>query len=162
MSKTIRNAVVHLGHSKTGSSFLQVCFAKNLNLLRENGWLYPESKNLLAAQREQPTTGNGNLLLNDKYLKGISKGNFASSKLKEFFNVYKNHNVRSVLFSDETLSIRLSNNRKLRENIINSFKDANIQLTFVMYTRDLFEHSSSAWGQSIKNCLLYTSPSPRD
>ena len=48
MSKTIRNAVVHLGHSKTGSSFLQVCFAKNLNLLRENGWLYPESKNLLA------------------------------------------------------------------------------------------------------------------
>lgn len=151
MSKTIRNAVVHLGHSKTGSSFLQVCFAKNLNLLRENGWLYPESKNLLAAQREQPTTGNGNLLLNDKYLKGISKGNFALSKLKEFFNVYKNHNVRSVLFSDETLSIRLSNNRKLRENIINSFKDANIQLTFVMYTRDLFEHSSSAWGQSIKN-----------
>lgn len=151
MSKTIRNAVIHLGHGKTGSSFLQVCFAKNLKLLRENGWLYPESKNLLAAQREQPTTGNGSLLLNDKYLKGISKGNFALSKLKEFFKVYKNHNARSVLFSDETLSIKLSSNRKLRENIINSFKDANIQLTFVMYTRDLFEHSSSSWGQSIKN-----------
>ena len=38
MSKTIRNAVIHLGHGKTGSSFLQVCFAKNLKLLRENGY----------------------------------------------------------------------------------------------------------------------------
>tara|TARA_B100001989_G_scaffold253207_1_gene238859 strand:+ start:2335 stop:3417 length:1083 start_codon:yes stop_codon:yes gene_type:complete len=134
-----KRAVIHIGHPKTGSSFLQVCFAKNANALNQHGWNYPNHPNSKEALKDLPTTGNGGLLLDENYLLNISNLRSFNDKSLSFF------------YSDETLCMTLSNNKQKREQIINTFKELGFGLVFVMYTRNFFEHSLSAWGQTIKN-----------
>ena len=139
MANLQKSALIHIGHPKTGSSFLQVCFAKNANVLNQYGWNYPNHPNSKEALKDLPTTGNGSLLLDENYLLNISNlGSFNDKSL-------------SVFYSDETLCMTLSNNKEKRERIINTFKELGFRLVFVMYTRNFFEHSLSAWGQTIKN-----------
>tara|TARA_B100001093_G_scaffold340762_1_gene325572 strand:+ start:11827 stop:12945 length:1119 start_codon:yes stop_codon:yes gene_type:complete len=139
LTRPQKNAVVHIGHSKTGSSFLQVCFAKNTDLLNQHGWNYPNHPNSNQALKDLPTSGNGSLLLDENYLLNIL--NLSS---------FKNESL-SVFYSDETLCMTLSNNKQKRERIIKTFNDLGFRLIFVMYSRNFFEHSLSAWGQTIKN-----------
>jgi tetratricopeptide (TPR) repeat protein len=55
---------LHVGHGKTGSSFLQSVFAKNATLLRANNIIYPGNEQVLeSAASGETTSGNVGVLL---------------------------------------------------------------------------------------------------
>ena len=59
----MKKLIVHVGHGKTGSSFLQSIFALNSDRMAQLGILYPEHISNAMARRGHITSGNGNILL---------------------------------------------------------------------------------------------------
>lgn len=61
-----RKLWVHVGHGKTGSSFIQSVLATNAPLLKEHGILYPVHDSFESAKKGFISTGNGELLISDR------------------------------------------------------------------------------------------------
>jgi hypothetical protein len=53
----MRTLFLHVGHPKTGSSYLQYCFAESGDVLRQHGLVYPFATEYIAGSRV--STGNG-------------------------------------------------------------------------------------------------------
>jgi len=53
-----KRIVLHIGHGKTGSSAIQAALARNQDLLRSAGILYPDHATLDQARRGEVTSGN--------------------------------------------------------------------------------------------------------
>jgi hypothetical protein len=121
--------IVHIGHGKTGSSFLQSKFAQNAAYLDDLGILYPHHKSSDTAKSGGITSGNGELLLAEEY-------KIPSSEV-------------ATLYSDERLFWRLVE-KKAVMRLVEKVVSQGSELTVFVYTRDLFEHSVSSWGQYIK------------
>lgn len=121
--------VVHLGAGKTGTSYLQACLAKNQDNLLDEGILYPDHPSLSAAARGTVTSGNGELLLNTDH--GLSTAE------------------KATIFSSEVLIIKLLDVINL-ESLLRRANDIACPISFIVYVRDMLEHSYSAWGQTIK------------
>ena len=121
----MKKLIVHIGHGKTGSSFLQSSFALNREKLKQLGILYPEHKSDDRAKQGAITSGNGELLF----------------KKNDFDNTYP-----STLFSDERLFRELVNKK---ESIASLSKRFNLEI--VIYLRDVIEHRVSQWHQFIKH-----------
>ena len=81
---------IHLGHPKTGSSFIQTFLALNIDLLNEFGINYPFKGNLPNAKKGYMVNGNGGEL--------ISKDGKIKLKISE---------TKNILISDEILFYRL-------------------------------------------------------
>ena len=78
---------IHIGHNKTGSSYIQSIFANSIATLQEQGIVYANSKNLEKAKRGEITTGNSSAFSD------ILKNNNALSSKEE----------HRLLFSSELL-----------------------------------------------------------
>lgn len=50
--------IVHVGHGKTGTSFLQSIFALNKEVLKEHGFHYPEHPSEKKAAKGLISSGN--------------------------------------------------------------------------------------------------------
>ena len=87
----MQNLILHIGHPKTGSSYIQSFLALNENELKQ-GLFYPLSKNNIEAKKGFVTNGNGNNFLN------------SNDRL-----IYKFRNNYSTLYSDECFFYRLLN-----------------------------------------------------
>ena len=63
----MRRLYLHIGHSKTGSSFLQASFANSVAALAEQGIGYPLAARHVteAAEGWRISSGNGGLLLRE-------------------------------------------------------------------------------------------------
>jgi hypothetical protein len=116
--------IIHIGHPKTGSSFIQSILALNRNIL-SNYFTYPTNKDIIKASNGYISSGNFNLLFNKK------------------LNL---NSCERYLFSGEQLFISL-----LSEYFI-FFKNLCIthKVKVILYTRDIIEQRISSWGQSIK------------
>ena len=55
----MKNVIIHVGHGKTGSSFLQSVFAMNYQKMKEVGICYPEHTSNKIAIEGKITNGNG-------------------------------------------------------------------------------------------------------
>ena len=117
---------IHLGYFKTGSSALQSCFAKNKDILMSNGIEYPVDKSFKAAKRGWITSGNGSLILDTDLV------------------LSESHNY---LFSGEHLFREICTKKSL-ESLVKRFSKH--QVILICYTRDLFGHFFSTWGQYVK------------
>lgn len=122
--------ILHVGHGKTGSSFLQSCLALNREKLKEYGISYPFHESFARATAGLVTSGNGK-----NFLKSIQDIGDTSSKL---------------LFSSEHLFPSLVGRDSIAFNDL--LEENKFQFEIIIYTRNLFEHLFSRWGQAIKMC----------
>ena len=60
----MRTLYLHIGHSKTGSSFLQASFANSIEAMAEHGIDYPGAPNA-AAEGWKISSGNGQALMTE-------------------------------------------------------------------------------------------------
>ncbi len=123
--KPNRKIILHVGHGKTGSSYLQSLLVLNKDKLRKAGILYPDHASDAMAARGSTTSGNGSLLFDPDY---------------------RLERRKSVLFSGELLFTDL-----LKWDAFDSFAEKHgPNLKILLYTRDVFSHAFSRWGQSVK------------
>lgn len=78
---------IHIGHNKTGSSYVQSIFANSVGALQKQGLVYPNSKNIQKAKQGGITTGN--ILAFSEMLKNndavYSKGEYGKVFSSELF-----------------------------------------------------------------------------
>lgn len=135
---------LHVGHGKTGSSYIQSCLAKSKSILDKNKICYPISEQeRLKASMGGISSGNGSILVQDNYYNVI----------KESIN--SNHDA--LLFSDETLmSYLCQNTNDVQKNIhkiveLNGIKEINI----LLFIRNPLEFVSSVYQQAVKRSNWY-------
>ena len=140
----MNNIILHVGHGKTGTSYLQSCIAINRDKLLDHGILYPS----------------------DNPLEGAIEGRISSGNGKGFIQTLSGLKVsgKNILFSNEGLFNTLLG--KDSEQFYCLLSSEIYSFHVIIYSRNLFEHSFSRWGQSIKrhkctddlNAFLLKSP----
>ena len=123
---TKKTIVLHIGHGKTGSSYLQSCLALNRDKLLALGIHYPWHRSFAKATAGSITSGNGANFL--KLLPGL------------------NTESEIVVFSSEFLFANLLASTQFKD-LLNSEK---YRIEVLLYTRNLFEMKFSSWGQAVK------------
>jgi hypothetical protein len=123
MRSQIKKIICHVGHGKTGTSYIQSALQLNSDLLQELGISYPLAPDYLAAERGDITSGNGRCLFSrDFCVNG------------------------TVLLSSEFLFHELANEEKLKKYLLSHGVDVEV----VLYTRNIFDFLTSIWGQAVK------------
>ena len=124
----MRTAIVHIGHGKTGTSFIQSSLALNQSALRKLSISYPTCSSFDDAIKGLTTSGNGEL-----FERGYD---------------IQDSDFPSLLFSGENLFHTLvhSDGLILKKSLGNKFD----QLKIVLYTRDVLDMLVSTWGQLVK------------
>ena len=121
-----RSLNLHVGHGKTGSSYLQTLLAVNRDVLFEFGVNYPDHQSLQLARSGLPTSGNGNLLFQRDF-----------------------EPLGNTLLSNEGFCYRLSVENNYRKFV----QRHNCFVSVHLFSRNLFEFLNSSWLQSIKTGL---------
>jgi len=126
----MKKLILHVGHGKTGSSYLQSIFALNRTLLEENDITYPTH------------------IADKKALKGfITAGNANQQDLTHDFSF----NTNTLFLSNEGLYTDLIYFRKKELE----FLSKNYDLEVVAYIRNPIEYFVSKWGQAVKRDGLF-------
>lgn len=142
----MRKLFFHIGAGKTGTSALQVAFARYKRDLRGHGVIYPRSRSDQAAVEGKITSGNGLELA--VYLNPALKINVGRrDPIAYFKQLLRRAGNRDILYSSEFLrSYDLSRMKKMIE-----IADAEGFTTkLVFYVRSISGHAYSAYIQSIK------------
>lgn len=116
---------MHIGHDKTGSSAIQSALAGNTGLLAEYGITYPQDPTIYDAAKGYISSGNRSVFL-DTTTGSISDDLLFSG---EAF-------VKDIIAKNDIWSRMVELKGEIDRVII--------------YTRNLFGHFFSQWGQSIK------------
>ena len=125
---------IHVGHGKTGSSFIQSTFANSINNLKENRIVYPVNDRIRLAASGGISSGNGSMLLNE-------------------FKILENHNIKSddsILVSGEILFNKLLSKDVIEntEAILSKFNIT--EISCLLFIRDPIAHAASFYQQLIK------------
>lgn len=121
---------LHVGHGKTGSSFIQSSLALSQDVLLEHGVDYPESNSAARAKQGRITSGNGALLRSVVEKKIVTKTDKVLLSSEVLFHDMVEGKLDDVL-------------RKLDAAGYTSVK-------ILLFTRDLVEHAASSYQQMIK------------
>lgn len=129
----MKKLFLHVGHGKTGSSFIQSIFALSSEKLKENNIIYPEVNNLNRAAQGKITSGNGSslitLLAAGKNIQDIGGLNY--------------------LFSSEVLFHDMLNDKS--DYLLSSLNKQDFEcIEILLFIRDPIDHASSSYQQSIK------------
>lgn len=129
-----KKLILHVGHGKTGSSYLQSCLAFNRDKLLNFDIDYPLHKSITKATAGNISSGNG----------------------KNFLEIIPDLETASgtILFSNEGLFGSLLKRQKTQ--FIDLLNSETCILEVVIYTRNLFEYAFSVWGQQVKRnrCVI--------
>ena len=121
---------LHIGHGKTGSSYIQSALARSIEILEGLGIVYPEP-----ADKESAALGH------------ISSGNI--NNFHSFLREQKNISPLDYLFSSEFI-FHLFMNEEFRSDLINLVQRTGTQLSVLLFIRDPVAHGCSAYQQLIK------------
>lgn len=125
---------VHVGHGKTGSSFIQSTFANSVDELRKNKIVYPANETILKAAKGGISSGNGSVLLNQ--LQILSKCKIQADE--------------SILISGEILFNKLLSKDTIK-NTNHILEKYNIsEINCLLFIRNPIEHAASFYQQLIK------------
>ena len=127
----MKTIILHIGHTKTGSSYIQSSLSLSGDSLKKEGVVYPWHKNFNSARLGNMTWGN---LKTAKLVTTVKK---MSKKLK---------NNQRLLFSNEIFFEEFFNH-------IDSFKlirSAGFSIKIVLYIRNPYEHAQSHYSQLVK------------
>lgn len=125
MSRTV---IIHVGHGKTGTSYIQSSLALNRGKLSELGISYPYDLSIERAIQGDTTSGNG-ALFQSNYLPAIEE-------------------VDQILFSSEILFHSLIDDGGL--SLRNCLMDKYENVKIILFTRDILDMLVSTWGQLVK------------
>ena len=131
MDRKRQEIILHIGHGKTGSSYLQSCLALSAERLREAGIEYPELRPFARAKQG-----------------GISSGNLGPGKafVQTVTEVADRHTKASrLLFSSEWMFDRIANDCESLATLQQSF-----DVTVLLFIREFLAHALSSYGQAVK------------
>ena len=120
---------LHVGHDKTGSSFLQASLALSAAALLEQGIIYPFHKSFEAAKRGEITSGN--MTRSTDLLPFVEQAASAQE------------DVGRLLFSNEALF------RRMQEDDLPRLAEV-FNVTVILFLRDPLEYAISMYGQAVK------------
>jgi hypothetical protein len=123
--------ILHIGHSKTGSSFIQSSLALSVASLRNAGIEYPEVESLEGASRGD-----------------ISSGNLADDKafVQTVTDVARRHpKAERLLFSSEYLFPFIHKDNETLARLQRDF-----DITVVLFIREFLPYAVSAFNQAVK------------
>ena len=138
MTSSRQEIILHIGHGKTGSSFIQSSLALSVASLRNAGIEYPEIVSLKGAAR-----GN------------ISSGNLAADKafVQTVTDVARRHpKAERLLFSSEFLFVYIYGDNELLARLQRDF-----DVTVVLFIREFLACKISNYNQGVKR-HGYTNP----
>jgi len=126
-----KKIILHIGHGKTGSSAIQSALARNHELLKTAGILYPEGKASDPARRGEVTSGNVEI---ENWFEGQV---IPAARAAEGFG--------TVLFSNENLFHAF-------DAFLERHGDYEQEFAFeiVLFVREPFEKLNSAFQQAVK------------
>ncbi len=125
---------LHIGHGKTGTSYIQSALALSEKQLSEAGILYPDfTRHFSKARAGRITSGNINP---------------SKQSLYECLGELEDAAQQSILFSNEALfgEFRKPDARSLLQRL----QDAGYMLRVLLFIRDPLEHAVSLYQQSVK------------
>jgi len=129
----VKDIFIHVGHPKTGSSYIQCALAQSKTILEQHDFQYP-----IDALRYRKALNNE-----------ITAGNFVSPiyNVKKFLQI-EPITASKVLLSSESLCHALFN-----ENIYEDLKEVfpKARIYILLFVRDPIEHAISAYQQYIKS-----------
>lgn len=123
-----RSVVIHVGHGKTGTSYIQSALALNRDQLDNLGISYPYDESIDLAVKGDTTSGNG----------GLFQSNYVPTPEEN----------DQILFSSEILFHSLIDDGGLSLNNYLSNKYQRVKI--ILYTRDVLDMLVSTWGQLVK------------
>ena len=133
MNPSRQEIILHIGHCKTGSSFLQSCLALSVGQLREMGVEYPELASLPFDRAKRGWFTNGNL--------GESAG-FVATITDE---AQRHPEARRLLFSSEYLLEHLAAHGEALTQLQQSF-----DVTVVLFIREFLAHALTRYRHAVK------------
>lgn len=137
--------VLHIGAPKTGTSALQSAFARNVDALRDQGFIYPELPNSDIAKRGHVTSGNGVGLA--KFLNSGISYDGGAEPIEERLDQAA-QSAMSLLYSSEVMAtFRPQSMRALRELAAKR----GMTIHVVVYVRAPVDHAVSAYRQFVKS-----------
>lgn len=129
----MKKLFLHVGHGKTGSSFIQSIFALSSERLKDYGIIYPEVNNTTRAAQGKITSGNGSSLV----------------KLLSAENHGQDIAPCDYLFSSEVLFHDMLHDES--NYLLSSLNDQDIEsIEILLFIRNPIDHASSSYQQSIK------------
>jgi hypothetical protein len=138
---------IHAGAGKTGTSYLQVLFARYKEMLAENGVLYPDDASLSIARRGAVTSGNGVKMAN--YLRPNLPHVIEDKDafLGELVQTLDAADGKNVLYSSEFINFPVGErSRALTEAISRACYTPRV----IFLVRDLGSAAQSVYSQAIK------------
>jgi hypothetical protein len=126
-----KKIVLHIGHGKTGSSAIQSALARNHDLLKTAGILYPEGKASDPARRGEVTSGN------------VDLENWFEGQVVPIARAADGY--RTILFSNENLFHAF-------DAFLERHRDYESEFAFeiLLFVREPFEKLNSAFQQAVK------------
>ena len=121
----MRHLILHIGHGKTGTSFIQSVLSINSQRLNTVGLYYPYHQSFQKAKEGHISSGNGALLDDEKFI--VPDGHKTLLSKEQLFH--------TLLMEDNLYQKAIKRSDKLE---------------LILYTRDVMEVLSSSWGQSLK------------
>ncbi len=131
MTRRAGTVVLHVGHGKTGSSYIQSSLALSLEALAQNGVIYPDHLSLKRAAQGKISSGNA------RY-EGLADA--AEAELR------KHPSASRILYSYEGLIRNIVND----PSEIESLRSREMAVTLILFVRDPFEHAVSSYVQAVK------------
>lgn len=129
----MKELYLHIGHNKTGSSFLQAALINSIEMLETNGIVYPVVEQMQYAKKGRVSSGNGALL---RALFGAEKKKSAALR---------------TLFSSELIFKKLLVEEGYAEGFLNMLKVQEVErLRVLLFIRNPVSHACSFYQQSIK------------
>ena len=143
----MKELYLHIGQPKTGTSALQVFFAKNREKLRENGLYYPILDGEFAI-REKNTAVSGNAY-------SLEKLGCDREKAKQFYKEYI-LKIQDLFIRDKCVLLSRENlwnaDIKLYENIKALIGEKiGVTIKVIVYLRRQDESIESFWNQVVKS-----------
>jgi len=126
-----KRVVLHIGHGKTGSSAIQAALARNQELLRSAGLLYPDHATMDQARRGEVTSGN------------LDPENWFEGQVIPIARAAEGYNT--IVFSNENLFHRFD--QFLDRH---AAYDEEFDFEIVLFVREPFEKLNSAYQQMVK------------
>ena len=130
-----RSLLVHVGHGKTGSSYVQSALAGSRDTLRDHGIAYPIAEDRARAAQDG----------------GISSGNlrYTAGALRALLNTPQAQEAEQVLISSESLFPTLTRGG---EGFLAEAQAAvpGIEVKVLLYIRDPMDHAVSCYHQDVK------------
>lgn len=123
---------LHIGHGKTGSSYIQSSLALSEQILNAKGIIYPRHHSHERALIGAISSGNGGLLFDPAW------------------QAPRDHIGKDCLFSDENLFQRMITPDYARKLELRAKELAVDRIAILLFIRDPVDHAQSAYQQSIK------------